>query len=77
MRIPEDLAESMLEQAYSDRPFELLAWALGYACRILEALTDEETAMTFNKESSALLTELAKKKMREREKKETPNGQNT
>lgn len=28
MRIPEDLAESMLEQAYADRPFELLAWAI-------------------------------------------------
>ena len=56
MRIPEDIAESMLEQAYAERPFELLAWAMGYACRILEALTDEETAMTFNKESSALLT---------------------
>ncbi len=60
MRIPEDLAESMLGQAYADRPFELLAWAMGYACRILEALTDEETAMAFNKASAELLTETIK-----------------
>ena len=60
MRLPEDLAETMLEQAYVNRPLELIAWALGYTCRILEALTDEETAMAFNKASSELLTETIK-----------------
>ena len=70
MRVPEDLAETMLEQAYVDRPFELLAWAMGYACRILEALTDEETAMAFNKASSKLLTETIKSFRKRNELKE-------
>lgn len=48
MRLPEELCESMLEQAYEGRPLKLFAWAMGYACRILEAMTDEKTAEQFN-----------------------------
>lgn len=52
-RLPAELCESLMEQAY--RPDEIMAWALGYACRVLEAYSDEQTAEEFNKESANLL----------------------
>ena len=57
MRLPEDLCESMLEQAYEGRPRELIAWAMSYACRILEAMTDEKTAEQFNVDTAKSLND--------------------
>lgn len=65
MRIPEGFAnfEEVLTETYEEHPFEALALANGFTCKLLELLTDKYTATKFCKDSATLIANLIKSYM--------------